>query len=472
MKGLLKSWAMVPLLLLLLTMISCKRDAPSGEDRSQPDKMFQVRKMKVPLWLKNATLYEVDIRNYTNEGTFRAFRKHLSRLRKMGIMTVIFTPVNPIGFEKRKGTLGNPYAVADFTKVNPELGSFEDFRDLTLEIQDMGMHVVLDWVGNHTSWDHAWINTQPKWFVRRNDTISHPYFQEKPTVWTDVAELDYSVEPLRSTMIESMKFWLRSADVDGFRCHASQQIPDDFWAACRPALETVKQVFMIAEAEGTATDFENCFQATNGWTLYQLFHSIKNGQANGEDLRSYIREDRKKYPAGYFHVNYTGLSNPGHQPNPPKLYAPEADLAMATLMMTMEGIPMIQGGQETGLPETSALYEKEEIIWDETPLQDFYTKLIQLKKYNKALYNGMHGGRMELLETEPEVFAFLREKDGHRVAVVVNCSDRSVEAPIEIADGSLTDLFTGRDFSTQENGRVKLGPWQHLVLANPSIAFD
>lgn len=455
----------------LFIFLSACRNQSTGESNG-PNKMFQVQKMNIPLWVRNATLYEVDIRNYTAEGTFKAFSRHLPRLRKMGITTICFSPIYPIGFAKRQGSLGHPYAIADFTKVNPELGTFEEFRALTLEIQDMGMHVLLDWVGNHSSWDHHWVESQPQWYEQRNDTISHPYYESSPTDWTDVAELNYDIEPLRSTMIESMKFWLRSADVDGFRCHAADHIPDAFWTEARPALEKAKQLFMLADAEGNARHYETCFQATNAWTLYHLFKEISDGKADADDLRTYIKEDRSKYPAGYFHVNFTATHPVRHQHG---MYAPElgdAHEALSVLAMTMEGMPSIYNGQESGLNRKLAVHEKDEINWDSKSRQDFYTKLIQLKKYNKALHNGKYGGQMQVVEATSEVFAFLREMDGHRVAVIVNCSGRKVDTPINLELNSLSDLFTGKDYSRNSGKNLILAPWQYLVLANPSIALQ
>ncbi|NND08133.1 MAG: alpha-amylase [Saprospiraceae bacterium] len=457
------------LLPITILLSACTND--ESEMRSA-DKVFHVQKMNTPLWERNATIYEVDVRNYTKEGTFKAFSLHLPRLQKMGITTICFNPIFPIGFAKRRGALGNPYSIADFTKVNPELGSFEDFRELTLEIQDMGMHVLLDWVGNQTSWDHHWVESQPQWYVHRNDTISHPYFDNKPTHWTDVAELNYESESLRSTMIESMKFWLRSADVDGFRCHAAQHIPDDFWTEARPALERVKQVFMVADAEGNPRHYETCFQATHAWSLYQLFHEISRGNANGNDLRDYVARDRSSYPAGYFHINFTATHHVRHQKDMHDPHFGDAQEAMAVLAMTMEGMPSLYNGLEAELQKKLPLYDKGEIKWDSEKKQGFYIKLIQLKKFNKALFNGKYGGQMQIAEAASEVFAFLREKDGHRVAVIVNCSGNIISTPINLALNSLSDLFTGKDYSRSSGENLTMEPWQYLVLANPSITLQ
>ena len=192
--------------------------------------------MNQPNWVRNTSLYEVNIRQFTNEGTFKAFQKHLPRIKDLGIRTIRLLPIYPIGLDKRKGTLGSLNAIADFTKVNPELGSFEDLKALISEIHRMHMHAVLDWVPNHTAWDHTWVGTHPEWYRKKNDTIVHPYDTEgNPTDMYDVAQLDYQVESMRHTMIESMKFWLRSIDIDGFVCHQTNLLPNDFWAEVRPA---------------------------------------------------------------------------------------------------------------------------------------------------------------------------------------------------------------------------------------------
>ncbi|MEJ7665901.1 MAG: alpha-amylase family glycosyl hydrolase [Hymenobacter sp.] len=186
-----------------------------------------------PEWAANATIYEVNVRNYTPEGTFRAFEEHLPRLAKMGVVIVWLMPVHPIGEVGRKGSLGSPYAVRDYYGVNPEFGTLDDLRHLVQAAHDWGMKVILDWVANHTSRDNALIAQHPDWYQHDAQGQLVPPVAD----WTDVVALDYANTKMRAYMLEALRYWVREADVDGYRCDVAGLVPTDFWEEARPALE-------------------------------------------------------------------------------------------------------------------------------------------------------------------------------------------------------------------------------------------
>ncbi|MCB0667474.1 MAG: alpha-amylase [Saprospiraceae bacterium] len=459
-------------LLCFCSIVSCKQ-GPESEATEDAPKMFQVRQMKYPLWVRSSMIYEVNIRQYTPEGTFEAFRKHLPRLQEMGVNILWMMPVYPISITKRKGELGSYYAVADYTKINPEFGTFEEFRDLVGEIHRMNMHVILDWVPNHTGWDHTWITTHPEWYTHSGDTITHPLDNEgNPTDWYDVADLNYEVGPMRNTMIESMKFWLRAADVDGFRCDMAGFVPNDFWDQVRPALEQVKPVFMLAEWEDEPNHFETCFQANYGWTFHHLLNDVAAGKKNASDIEAYLKEDRSKNPAGYYHMNFTS----NHDENSWAGSAPErlgdALEAMSVLAFTFEGIPLLYSGQEARNEKRLPFFAKDQIDWKDYPLQDFYTRLIQLKHYNKALWNGNDGGKLIRINEGDEIFAFIREKEGHRVIVMVNCTDHDATTTLTHDIYGMSQVFPKREYNISAGTPIKLKAWEYWVMANPSIVTD
>ena len=446
-----------------LCLLSCKNNTSTKVLDEPSTKMFSVRKMKTPRWVNNTGLYEVDIRRYTPEGTFAAFAKHLPRLKQMGVQTILFRPIFPIGFEKRDGHHGNLNAVADHTKVNPELGSFEDLKSLISDIHRLHLHALMDWVADHTAWDHSWIQSQSDWYVHRDDTISHPHLNDgQPTDWLDVAELDYSQGAMRNTMIESMKFWLRSIDIDGFRCLDADLVPDDFWDSVRPALETVKPVLMVADARDKANHFETCFQANDGGHYYEMLQEITNGRATMQDLHQALSQDRSRFPLGYYHTIITSPPFEKMVAKQDMLSAQDKVLIVASHMM--EGISIVRGGEEIGKSSHNP------INWEKHPeLETFYTKLIQLKQHNKALWNGIHGGTLQHIASHPQVFAFLRTHDDNTVVTLVNFSDQEAEVTLESNLRALTDLFTGKDYTLKEGQSITLSPWQYLVLSNPSI---
>lgn len=182
-------------------------------------------------WWKNANIYEVNVRQYTEEGTFSAFRKHLPRLKEMGVDILWFMPVHPISETKKKGTLGSYYAISDYRGINPDFGTLIEFKDIIDEAHGMGMKVVMDWVANHTGYDHIWTQEHPDFYNRDSEgNILVPADNDgKLTDWTDVADLNYDNPEMRKTMIEDMKFWVRESDIDGFRCDVAFFTPDYFW---------------------------------------------------------------------------------------------------------------------------------------------------------------------------------------------------------------------------------------------------
>ncbi len=454
-----------------ITFFSCQNNpsatAPSAVER----KIFHVRKMNTPTWSRSASMYEVNVRHFSKEGTFKALQEDLPRIRDLGISTICLLPIYPIGLDKRKGTLGNPHSIADFTKVNPELGSFEDLKSLVAEIHRLHMHVIMDWISNHTAWDHTWVNTHPEWYVQDGGNIVSPKDgTEELGFYEDVAELNFEVEAMRHTMIESMKFWLRAIDVDGFRCQTAHLVPNDYWTEVRPALETIKPVLMIANSVGEANHFETCFQATSGLELYRLVNAIAQQNADGNDIAKLLTTHRANNPQGYYHFNFTSTSLENALRGSASERLGAAHKALTVIAMTHEGMPLILNGQEYGFNRSLSLYDKDQITRNESSdFIDFYKRLIFLKKHNKALWNGTAGGALHQLNDDPQVYAYLRTHEENTVVTLVNCSDQPVKTSINRDLRSLTELFTGKDYHLKNGSEISLQPWEYLVLSNPSI---
>ncbi len=462
---------LIKMILLLFFGFIMACGSRSDSEPAISDQVFQVLKMKTPVWVRNTNIYEVNIQHFTKEGTFKAFQEHLPRLKELGVGTLCLLPIYPIGLDHRRGTLGNPYVVADFTKVNPELGSFEELRELVSKAHRMHINVIIDWISTQTAWDHPWVINHPDWYVQDEDgIIPAPLPEGTPNPHRDAAALNFESTSMRNTLIESMKFWLRSIDVDGFRCYAANQAPDDFWKQVRPALESVKPVFMVADAEGPVGHFETCFQANDGYKLYSLLQNIAVGTANVTDIDNYRKEDRKNHPRGYNRINYISNFELNVDQGSSVQRFGDSERAMAVIAFTFEGIPLLFNGHENGLNQRFVVGQQDYIRWQENhPLQKFYRSLLHLKTHNKALWNGDHGGDLVRLNQDPKVYAFMRTKDDNLVATIVNCSDQKTTTSIDQNVRSLTDLFTGRDYSLRKGSKIELGPWEYLVLSNPSI---
>lgn len=452
---------------IALLAYACQNEkAPNDNEAGRKEKVFHVRQMKVPVWARNANLYVVNIRHYTPEGTFNAFRKHLPRLKQMGISTLVFMPVYPISMTKRKGELGNPFSVADFTKINPEFGTFEEFRELVHEIHRMNMHVIMDWVPRHTGWDHSWLTTHSDWYIQSDFSIT-PAGEGSDE--SDVALLNYEVGAMQNTMIESMKFWLRAADVDGFRCADAADIPNAFWHKARQGMEQVKPVFMISEAENS-DHLESCFQTTYARNLYDLFSAIVANKADADDLQAYISNDRISNPAGYFHLNFTSNYHLNSNEGPPTKRFGEAYKAMTVLAFTLEGIPLIYGGQEANNSSRLSQFQKDSIDWNDKELSSFFSSLIQLKNYNRSLWNGQEGGKLTRINEGNQIFAFKREKDGHRVFVLVNCTDARASTTISEGAFAMSELFGKQIPNIAPEREIVMEPYEYWVLSNPSVS--
>jgi glycosidase len=375
-------------------------------------------------WSRQATIYEVNIRQYTPEGTFKAFAQHLPRLARMGVGILWLMPIHPIGQRNRKGTLGSYYSVADYTGVNPAFGTLEDLRALVRQAHALGMKVILDWVANHTAWDHPWTRAHKDWYKLDAKGEIYPVTFQAGTPheeqWGDVVALDYAKPALRTAMIEAMSYWLREADIDGFRCDVAFLVPTDFWVGARAALDAIKPVFMLAEAD--KPELHAAFDMSYGWDTAEIMKNIARGKASAQALRDWARAP-PAFPADAYRMRFTNNHDfNSWQGSDAELYG-AAFPAMAMLSFTLPGMPLIYGGQEAGLARKLPFFEKDAIEWGSFKLERFYAELIALKKRNPALAAGQQGGTLALRDAgAPELFAFTRRLGAHGVDVTVNLS--------------------------------------------------
>ncbi len=393
-------------------------------------------------WSRNASIYEVNVRQYTPEGTLTAMATHLPRLQKMGVSILWFMPIQPIGQLKRKGTLGSYYAIRDYTAVNPEFGTMADFCALVQQAHALGMKVILDWVANHTAWDHVWTQQHPEWYLKNAQGDIHSYLYDNGTEiedWSDVCGLDYQQPALWPAMTEAMLYWLRKADVDGFRCDVAGLLPTLFWEQARTQMEQIKPVFLLAEWADPGLHAK-AFDMTYDWSLYEVLKKIARGEGDARDLRTYLEQPEKLYPADAYRMTFTANHDTNSWHGHDGAHYGAAFRAMAVLAATLPGMPLVYSGQESGLNQQLAFFEKDAIDWGNFQHADFYTALFQLKKTHPALRNGAAGGKLEILESgDHSVFCFRRTRDGRSVRITVNLTAQAQSLP----DG---DLLAGWDW--------------------------
>ncbi|MFZ9982126.1 MAG: alpha-amylase family glycosyl hydrolase [Cyclobacteriaceae bacterium] len=407
------------------------------------------------------TIYEVNIRQYTPEGTFNAFAKNLPRLKDLGVDMLWFMPIHPIGEKNRKEPLGSYYSVKDYKGVNPEFGSAEDFKNLVKQAHNLGMGIILDWVPNHSSYDNIWITEHPEFYVRDQDgNIMHE------ADWTDIALLDHTKQGTREAMIDAMKYWVTEFDIDGFRCdHAGHEIPLYFWEEVRDELGKIKDLLWLAEWDGARMHLQ--FDLTYAWELLHITEDVGTGKKTADDVASWIERDTKEYGRKPFRM--TMITNHDENSWSGTMFEKfgEGHKTFATFIFTAYGIPMIYSGQEAGLAKRLKFFEKDNISWkDSLGLQPFYKQLTTLKKQNKALYAGEYGGPVVRINQGPEIFAFSRTKDENTVIGILNFTGKEQEFKLTDANSSGTykDYFTGKEYTIGTSESLKMSPWQYLVF--------
>ena len=446
------------LLRVLLLMVSCG----PGQNKGQAETRALDDKARLAPWAYNAVIYEVNLRQYTPEGTFEAFSNHLPRLKDLGVDILWLMPIHPIGEENRKGTLGSYYSIRDYKGVNPEYGTIDDFRALVTKAHELGLKVIIDWVANHSSWDNAWVFEHPDWYAK--DSLGNMY---APFDWTDVVQFDYSNQGLRDAMKEAMIYWVREADIDGFRCDVAGMVPVDFWESAREALDSIKPVFMLAEDEDVSALLEKAFNSNYGWSFHHHMNKIAQGSEKVSDLMTWFANYSTKVPEGAFQMHFTSNHDENSWNGTAFERMGKAYKTMAVLTFTVEGMPLIYSGQEAGLNRRLEFFEKDQIDWSDLSMSTFYKELIRLKKENEALWNGNHGGKIELIATDrpEEVLMFTRRSGSNQVVAVFNLSGNEVEVSAETTiSGQYPDFFTGNIVSLPLKG-FSLNPWEYRIIS-------
>lgn len=431
------------------------------KQQEEPKRQSDSKTVTHPEWSRNANIYEVNIRQYTPEGTFKAFEKELPRLQDMGVKILWLMPVQSIGKKNRKGSLGSYYSVRDYKAVNPHFGNMEDFKSLVKEAHQRGMKVILDWVANHTAWDNVWTEKHPEWYNKDEEGNFKPPVED----WSDVIDLNYKNKNMRSAMIEAMKFWVKEANIDGYRCDVAAKVPIDFWIEARKELDSIKPVFMLAEAD--KPKMHKAFDMTYAWDFHFLMNKVAAGDTAVSVLQERIQEEQKKYAANDYRMMFTS----NHDENSWKGSVGERlgknTQNFAVLAATMYGMPLVYSGQEAGLDKRLKFFEKDTIQWNKKPLQKFYQQLLMLKRKNKALWNGNNGGKYVHLKTNhpKDVFAYQRIKGDKSVVVVLNFSDESKSVKIENVQGSgrYQRVFESKD-EESINKELNIKAHNHLVL--------
>ncbi len=422
-----------------------------------------------PEWSRNATIFEVNVRQHTPEGTFEALRRDLPRLRDLGVDILWLMPIHPIGEKNRKGTLGSYYSVKDYKAVNPEFGTPADFRAFMQDAHRMGMKVILDWVGNHTAWDHAWVEDHPDWYTRDSSGAIVPPVPD----WSDVADLDYEKEEMRRAMIDALRYWVREYDVDGYRCDVAMMVPTDFWNSARAALDSIKPVFMLAEAEQKDHHLQ-AFDMSYSWEFLHIMNGIAKGEKKLDEIDAYLARQDTAFPRSAYRMYFTTNHDENTWNGTGGERYGKARQVYDVLALTIAGMPLIYSGQEggeayeDGKPHRLRFFDKDTVRWNKYPYSDFYSRLLKVHRTQPALWNGEHGGAFRRLPTSQgdRIYAFTRTKGESEVVVLLNFSDKSTKLDLtaEKPEGNFTSIFNNQNLSLYTSGSLPLAPYGYQVF--------
>lgn len=409
--------------------------------------------------IENAVIYEVNIRQYSPEGTFDAFTKDIPVLKKLGVKILWLMPIHPIGVENRKEGLGSYYSVKDYRGVNPEFGKLANFQKLVKAAHKNGMYVILDWVPNHSAWDHSWVKAHPEYYAKdaAGKLIS-------PFDWTDVVKFDYSNKNMRKAMVSDMNYWLTTANVDGFRCDVAGEVPTDFWADAIKTLRKTRPAFLLAEAEKPEL-LKNGFDMHYGWEEHHIMNGIAQGKKTVKDFDEYIKKMKQTLEKDDVIMNMTSNHDENTWSGTEYERLADAVEVFAAMTYCIPGMPLIYNGQEYDFNRRLKFFEKDQITKEKGKMFAIYEKLSHLKNKNEALNGGKNAATYKRLSTsnDENILTFEREKNGKKIVFIANLSktNQSFSSPV---DGTYTDYMNAKKLTLKKGQTTDFAPWEYKIL--------
>jgi len=455
------------LLFAFISIVSCQKNTEKEQSNSidlDPYQPKEYVKVTHPEWSKNATIYQLNTRQFSEEGTFKAAQTQLPRIKELGVDIIWLMPINPIGKKNRKGTLGSPYSVKDYYGVNPEFGTFQDLKNFVNEAHKLGMYVILDWVANHTAWDNELVEKHPEWYAKdyKGDFRPTPWWD-----WSDIIDLDYNKPGVRKYMTEALKYWVKEADIDGYRCDVAGFVPLDFWNNVRKELDAIKPVFMLGEWESRDLHAK-AFDMTYAWDWNEKLHNICMGKADVNQLYIYYSWNERFFPKNS--IRMTFVSNHDKNSWEGTMYEQFGEGLEAAIALSVvgDGMPLIYNGQEAGNTKRLEFFEKDPIHWKEHEIGNLYKKLFALLKSNTALWHAKWGATMIKIPNnhETEVLSFVRQNEKDKVFAVFNFSKNQKEITFKesLFEGDYTDFNSSEKVNLNQNTKLTLAPWSYKVF--------
>ena len=434
--------------------------------------------------LESAVIYEANIRQYSPEGTFNAFTKDIPQLKDLGVKIIWVMPVYPISIKNRKATgggfvadikdekerakyLGSYYAIADYTGLNPEFGTEEDFQKLVDTAHENGMFVILDWVANHTGWDHPWIESNPEYYTQNAaGEIIDPLNPEtgESWGWTDTADLNYENKELWEAMTTEMKYWVEEHDIDGFRADVAGEVPTKFWDQAVEKIQKIKPVFMLAESENKDL-FHKAFDMGYNWEGHHIINEMAQGKKTVADWDAYMIKIDTLYQEDDILMNFVTNHDENSWSGTVKERLGDASETMLALTYTIPGMPLIYSGQEYDLDHRLLFFEKDSIPKTKGKVWPVLEKLGKLKNQSKALNGGKNAADYKRLKTSSDknILAFEREKHGEKLVYIANMSKEPVSFTLDL-QGNFEDYMNSKPVDLTADQEMKFKPWEYKIL--------
>ena len=414
-------------------------------------------------WVKDAVMYEVYLRSFSKEGTFKTLEARIPELKKLGVTIVSLMPIHPIGELNRKGSLGSPYAVKDFFAVTPEYGTLNDFQSLVNALHRQGLKIVIDLVANYAAWDSQLLMEHPDWFQHNEEgAIVSPHID-----LFDVAQLDYRQHEPRKYMIAVMKYWVKEFDVDGFQCTMAESIPIDFWNAARKEVDKIKPVIMISEH--SRPDYHiKAFDLTFSWNIYHILSSIVNTTEPVSALDDSLKFEFFQFPKGSLRLRFDETHEKIESAQTFEKFSSQEAKAIAVLVFMIPGVPFIYNGEEVGNNKRLSLFDKVEIDWSKgKDFRKLYEQLGALRRDHPAL---RHGSYSSIPNSEYKtVYSFLRSSGSDSLITVMNFGKEKKAVNLKMPEGSSMmwkDQFSSIRFQAKIFSlNITLLPLGYVVLA-------
>ncbi len=447
------------LLICLLIITGCKKSEPSNITEpvvKQPIAQYDTPFSKVPA-TSDIIMYEVNLRAFSSEGNLKGVQTRLDSIKALGVNVIWLMPIYPIG--ELKG-VNSPYSVRNYMQVNSEFGTLEDLRTLVSEAHRRDMAVILDWVANHTSWDNPWIQNTA-WYTKDGggNIVS-------PNGWNDVADLNYNSQALRKEMTEAMKYWILTANVDGYRCDFADGVPYDFWKQAIDTIRSIPNRKLIMFAEGTRKDhFSAGFDLTFGWNFYGNLKDVFKKNNSTASLVAAHTADYSKIPDNKHILRFTSNHDDNAVDNSPVYIfnGQQGSLAAFVITSYMGGVPLIYSGQEIGYPGKLSFFDRTPIDWSINPeMTAAYKKIINFRQVSNAIRKGS----LTPFSNNNDVVAFKKVAGAEQVLVFVNVRNEAINVNLDATLHNTNWTNAMNDQQLTLGTSVALSPYEYIILKN------